>query len=259
MRTDILERKNEILQWIKQNQSKAFICKQLRCKPETLNSYLKKWGIEYIGNQGGKGKVSSKYKTAAEYTQGNCVKSHVLKQKLIRDGIKENKCEICGISIWQGKQLPLELHHIDCNHFNNSLDNLQILCPNCHSIQEGNNGANNKAYSKTTEVKGIENIETKIKKENIKTSQYILCPICNKNLMLKTSHMCVECRIKSQRVVERPSREELKHLIRTLPFTTIAKQFDVSDNAIRKWCDSYKLPRRSTDIKKYSDDEWVNI
>lgn len=134
MRNDILERKEEILQWIDEHQSKAFICRQLKCKPETLNSYLLKMGIQYDGNPGSKGKQSSHYKTAAEYVQGTCVKSHILKQKLIRDGIKEDKCEICGASIWQGKKLPLELHHIDCNHFNNDLANLQILCPNCHSI-----------------------------------------------------------------------------------------------------------------------------
>jgi len=47
MRTDILERKQEIIEWIRQNQSKAFICKQLKCKPETLNGYLQKMGIDY--------------------------------------------------------------------------------------------------------------------------------------------------------------------------------------------------------------------
>ena len=149
MRNDILERKEEILQWISQNQSKTFICKQLKCKQETLNSYLEKMGITYAGNKGGKGiKTDSKYKTAQEYIKGTCVKSHVLKQKLIRDKIKENKCEICGITIWQGVQLPLQLHHKDGDHYNNNFDNLQILCPNCHSIQEGNAGANIGKYKK---------------------------------------------------------------------------------------------------------------
>lgn len=147
-RTDILERKADILKWIDENQSKAYMCRELKCKPETLNSYLKKMGIEYQGNQGMKGFSNNQYKTAAEYIKSTYVKSHVLKQKLIRDGIKEEKCEICGISMWQGIKLPLELHHKDNNHFNNEFDNLQILCPNCHSIQEGNSGANMGKYSK---------------------------------------------------------------------------------------------------------------
>lgn len=153
MRNDILERKSEILAWIDENQSKAFICKQLQCKPDTLNSYLQKMNIVYAGNQGGKGvKTDPKYKTALEYSKDVNVKSHILKEKLIRDGIKENKCELCGISMWLGVQLPLELHHIDGNHFNNELSNLQILCPNCHSIQEGNSGANIGKYGQVMEL-----------------------------------------------------------------------------------------------------------
>ena len=124
------------------------MCKQLQCKQDTLNLYLKKMNIEYVGQQGwAKGIKSQHYKTAEEYIKQDCVKSHLLKQKLIKDGIKENKCEICGCYEWQGKILPLELHHKDGNHFNNDFDNLQILCPNCHSIQEGNSGRNIGKYS----------------------------------------------------------------------------------------------------------------
>ena len=55
------------------------------------------------------------------------------------------------------------------------------------------------------------------------------------------------------------TREELKILIRTIPFTKIGEKFGISDNAIRKWCDSYNLPRKSTEIKKYTDEEWELI
>lgn len=147
-RTDILERKNDILNWISQHQSKAFMCRELKCKPDTLNSYLKQMGIEYAGNMGGKGiKTDPKYKTAEEYIQSSCVKSHILKQKLIRDGIKENKCEICGYSEWLGQPIPLELHHKDGNHYNNNLDNLQVICPNCHALQPNNSGRNVGTYN----------------------------------------------------------------------------------------------------------------
>lgn len=143
MRTDILERKEEILQWIKEEKSKAFISKQLNCKQETLNSYLKKWGINYKGQQGwAKGIKSNTYVPALEYIKKDHVKSHILKQKLIRDKLKEEKCEICGLSEWLGQKIPLELHHIDGNHYNNELNNLQIICPNCHALQPGNSGAN---------------------------------------------------------------------------------------------------------------------
>ena len=95
-------------------------------------------GIVYAGNQGGIGvnKKFSHYKTAEEYANSACVKSSKLKDKLIREGLKEDKCEMCGVSTWFGKKIVLELHHKNGNHYDNDLDNLQVLCPNCHSIQE---------------------------------------------------------------------------------------------------------------------------
>lgn len=44
-----------------------------------------------------------------------------------------------------------------------------------------------------------------------------------------------------------------------MPFTTIGKKYNVSDNAVRKWCDKYNLPRKASEIKKYSDEEWELI
>ena len=93
--------------------------------------------IEYQGNQGGKGiKSSNQYKPAEEYLKSSSMQCNKLKDKLIKEGIKENRCELCGISYWQGKEIILEVHHKDGNHYNNVLDNIQLLCPNCHSIQE---------------------------------------------------------------------------------------------------------------------------
>lgn len=75
----------------------------------------------------------------------------------------------------------------------------------------------------------------------------------------KGSTRCEKCSQIAQRKCERPSREDLKQLIRTMPFTKIATRFGVSDNAIRKWCDSYGLPRKASEIKAMSDDEWEKI
>lgn len=249
MRTDILERKAEILQWIEENQSKAFICQQLRCKPETLNSYLKKMNIEYAGNKGSKGKPSRHYKSASEYIKGSNVKSHLLKEKLFREGIKKEECELCGANIWLGIKLPLELHHKDGNHFNNEFENLQILCPNCHSIQEGNSGANIGKYTKKND-----DFKLKTKKE----VKY--CLDCGKEISEKAIR-CKSCAAKEKnkinRVVEnRPNRQELKNLVRNYSFLSIGKKYGVSDNAIRKWCKIEKIPYKKTEINSYSQEEW---
>ena len=51
MRTDILERKAEIEQWIIEKKSKAYMARELHCNPKTVNSALERLGLEYTGNQ----------------------------------------------------------------------------------------------------------------------------------------------------------------------------------------------------------------
>ena len=75
----------------------------------------------------------------------------------------------------------------------------------------------------------------------------------------KRSIYCVKCAATMRQKVLRPSRKELKFLIRTLSFLEIGKRFNVSDNAIRKWCISENLPSKKREIEKYSDEEWKNI
>lgn len=137
MRKDILDKKEEILEHIKNNGCKSELCRRFKCKPETLNYYLKKMNIEYAGNPSRKGiKSGEGYLPALHYIENNiCINASKLRGKLIRDGLKEAKCEICGLTEWNGYKIPLELHHKNGNHYDNSLDNLQILCPTCHALE----------------------------------------------------------------------------------------------------------------------------
>ena len=56
-----------------------------------------------------------------------------LKNRLLKAGIIENTCAICGVKKWNQKDINLELDHIDGNRVNHLLSNLRLLCPNCHS------------------------------------------------------------------------------------------------------------------------------
>jgi len=134
MRKDIIERKEEILKWIVEKQSKAYIIKQLKCKQDTLNNYLKLMGIEYDGNMAGKG--LRKPKVSLDDIINNKVKfnSSYLRIRLINDGVLKNECAECSNNgIWNGKPITLEIDHINGDNNDNRLENLRVLCPNCHS------------------------------------------------------------------------------------------------------------------------------
>lgn len=99
---------------------------------------------------------------------------------------------------------------------------------------------------------------SKFDAKNPKIKKYF-CENCGIEIS-KGSTKCLQCQaLQRRKVSRRPSREELKQLIRTTPFTKIGLQFGVSDNTIRKWCDAENLPRKASDIKRYSDKEWLEL
>lgn len=153
-----------------------------------------------------------KYIPAKEYLNNTkYIQSGKLKTKLVKEGILENKCACCGISEWNGKPIVLQLHHIDGNHNNNNLENLQILCPNCHSQTENYCGNSNKVV------------------------EYNTCELCGEKIG-KQAKYCVDCAHFLRRKVNRPTKEELIKDKETLKsFVAVGKKYGVSDSAIRKW------------------------
>ena len=183
-----------------------------------------------------------------------------------------NKCCLCGYDKNIG---ALEFHHINpeekeygiakngtCHDLEKDLAEIKkciLVCANCHrEIHDG-------LYSeKDLWEKQIynEEVANQLRLEKTQPKQKIIyyCNNCGTELYSKSkTGLCENCYKKTTRFIERPSRDELKNLIRKEPFTKIGELYGVTDNAIRKWCISENLPKKKADINKYSDDEWEKI
>jgi len=144
--------------------------------------------------------------------------SHHLKQKLLSKNILENKCYSCNNKgEWCGKKLSLQLDHINGINNDNRLENLRLLCPNCHSQTETFSGKRHKVNN--------------------------LCEDCGEKIH-KRSKKCFKCSSISKGINQRKfqiSKKELENLINNYPMTTVGKMLGVSDNAVRKRCKNLGL------------------
>ena len=174
------------------------------------------------------------------FIEDSPVDQSTLRRRYLQGNFTEYKCAICGQEpFWNGKELTLTLDHINGHNHDDRLENLRWICPNCDrqlSTFAGRNivRKNNKNY----------------------------CIDCGCEI-LQSSVRCSSCSAKQKgllsRKIERPSKEELKQLIRTQSFSALGRKYDVTDNAIRKWCESYNLPKTKKEISKYSDEQWRSL
>lgn len=260
---------------VKNNLSIAGVLRGLELKPEggnyrRIKKFLEENKIDishFTGaawNQGSRYRFfGKKYELRDILVKNSPYKStNSLKIRLFSEGIKIKKCEICGNSMWRGKELSLELHHINGDPFDNRIENLQILCPNCHSITENYRGKNTKKDNLETNKKEIERekkineINTKYlqeKKDKVKTKKAQkekICPECGKIFTGKNVYCSLECYNRSRSKSKRPDIISLCKKYKELSgnLTHLGKFYGVSDNTVKKWLILYGIYKNIPDL-----------
>lgn len=155
--------KQEFAEIIKRSQSYAEACTLMNIKPHnstwmTLQRRCERENIDdsHIRKNAGKIKRCNPVnKRPIEYylQQGTVLKSG-MRDRLIKEGYLKNICYICGLSNeWNNQPLTLQLDHIDGDKFNNVIENLRLLCPNCHTQTPTFGSKNARVYSNAERIK----------------------------------------------------------------------------------------------------------
>lgn len=151
MRTKYSEQ--DLKEAVKTSFSIAEVCRKVGLKPiggnyKTIKDKIIKFNIDNSHFTGQGWNVGLKFKPnpakpIEEYlVENSTYQSFKLAKRLLKEGYKKHMCEMCSNTEWFGLPIPLELHHINGVNTNNKLENIQLLCPNCHAQTDNYRGKN---------------------------------------------------------------------------------------------------------------------
>lgn len=143
-----------------------------------------------------------------------------LRKRLISEGFKKFECENCKLIEWMGLPIGLQLDHINGINTDNRIENLRILCLNCHY------------QTPTWGGKKIDRFCDCGKKLTNRKS--MKCKKCHSNLLAEKAKL---------QLTKRPNKEILELQIWKNPATKLAEIYNVSDRTIGKWCKYYNIEK----------------
>jgi len=178
----------------------------------TLKSHLKKLNIDipkyhHYGIGKGKKKIplSEILVENSTYLSRSSLKKRLIKEKILEYKCYGDKCTLTNM--WLGKKLSLQLEHKNGVNNDNRIENLILLCPNCHSQSDTYSGKNNKLYKSTKGIKKYnDNINEDLKILIEKNKNFCSCGV----EIYKSSKKCHKCNsIQQRKIKNRPSIEIL--------------------------------------------------
>ena len=138
---------------VRTSYSIAEVCRKLQIKPAggnytTLKQKFQHWQIDTQHFRGRGWNIGLKFKPNPPMDlkeiliDGSTYQPYKLKRRLIQEGVFNKHCQHCGLITWQDQPIPLELHHVNGKRMDNRLENLELLCPNCHALTSNYRGKN---------------------------------------------------------------------------------------------------------------------
>ncbi len=143
--------KEDVIAAVAKNKSVAGVLRQLGLRPvggnyKTVRRYIQSLNLDtsHFTGQGWNVGLAFRPKSAIADNEIFVEHSNYKCSWRLRERYKKATgiyyCEQCKLSEWQGYPIPLEIHHIDGDNTNNKMDNLQLLCPNCHALTNNYRG-----------------------------------------------------------------------------------------------------------------------
>jgi Zn finger protein HypA/HybF involved in hydrogenase expression len=146
--------KEQLEDAVKKSESIASVCRILKIRPvggnyRTLRSKINKWSIDITHFTGQGWNVGLKFRPSVKrplseilVDNSDFMSTSKLRIRLIKEGVKEHRCETCKLTEWMGYPIPLELDHINGKNTDNRIENLKMTCPNCHAQTPNYRGRN---------------------------------------------------------------------------------------------------------------------